>query len=204
MGKDMSLFTPVNPAALAAVGLAWLGLMIGMAASRKPRSADETGPAKRDNKSVFGIALQGVGVWLTWVGPVGRFLKVDWPPTDATWIGAAAPAAVAFLSLALFIWSAQTMGRNWSLVAQTRSNHSLVQTGPFALVRNPIYVALFGLMCANALALGHAVNLTLSIPIYIVGTLMRVGIEEKLLRAAFGAAYDDYARRVKRFIPAIW
>jgi protein-S-isoprenylcysteine O-methyltransferase Ste14 len=65
-------------------------------------------------------------------------------------------------------------------------------------------VALFGMMCANAIALGHAVNLALSIPVYIIGTLMRVGIEEKLLRAMFGAAYDDYAHRVKRFIPTIW
>jgi protein-S-isoprenylcysteine O-methyltransferase Ste14 len=96
------------------------------------------------------------------------------------------------------------MGRNWTLVAQTRADHSLVQTGPFALIRNTIYVALFGMMVANAMALGHAINLAASIPIYIVGTLMRVGIEEKLLRAMFGTAYDDYARRVKRFIPAIW
>jgi protein-S-isoprenylcysteine O-methyltransferase Ste14 len=36
------------------------------------------------------------------------------------------------------------------------------------------------------------------------GTLMRVGIEERLLRETFGQAFDDYARRVKRFIPMIW
>jgi protein-S-isoprenylcysteine O-methyltransferase Ste14 len=199
----MQLFYPINPVALAAVGLAWLGLLIGMVASRKPPSAGETGQSKRDTKSVYGIALQGVGVWLTWMGPIGR-AHVEWPVTPATWIGAAAPAAIGFLSVALFIWSAQTMGRNWTLVAQTRADHSLVQTGPFALIRNPIYVALFGMMVANAMALGHAINLAASIPIYIVGTLMRVGIEEKLLRAMFGTAYDDYARRVKRFIPAIW
>ncbi len=96
------------------------------------------------------------------------------------------------------------MGANWSLVARTREDHRLVQTGPFALVRNPIYVALLGMICALAIALGHAVNLVLAIPLYLIGTLMRVSIEERLLREMFGQAFDDYARRVKRFIPLVW
>lgn len=149
---------------------------------------------------MYGIALQGVGVWLTWAGPA----HFKWPVTPAIWIAAVAPAIIAFLSVGLFIWSQRTMGTNWSLLARTREDHSLVQSGPFAVMRNPIYVALFGLMFATALSAGHAFNLVVSAPIYIIGTLMRVGIEEKLLRETFGSAYDDYARRVKRFIPAIW
>ena len=96
------------------------------------------------------------------------------------------------------------MGQNWSLVARTRSDHKLVERGPFALMRHPIYVALFGLMIATGLALGHPWNLLLAAPIYWWGTLQRVAIEERLLRDAFGSAYDDYARRVKRFVPGVW
>ncbi|MBI1358936.1 MAG: isoprenylcysteine carboxylmethyltransferase family protein [Alphaproteobacteria bacterium] len=196
----MLLFTPGNPVAMSATGLAWLGMVIPMATARMRSAREKSAVAQRDNKSVFGIALQGVGVWLTWAGP----FRFSWPATPTIWIAAVLPALVAFLSVGLFIWSQRTMGLNWSLVARTRGDHSLVQSGPFAVMRNPIYVALFGMMVATAISLGHTLNLVVSIPIYITGTMMRVMIEEKLLRATFGTAYDVYTRRVKRFIPAIW
>jgi protein-S-isoprenylcysteine O-methyltransferase Ste14 len=94
--------------------------------------------------------------------------------------------------------------QNWAVVAQTRSDHELVRGGPFALMRNPIYVAIGGMMAATALGLGHGWNLVAAIPVYLIGTMMRVVVEEKLLRETFGAPYEEYRRRVKRFIPFIW
>jgi protein-S-isoprenylcysteine O-methyltransferase Ste14 len=41
------------------------------------------------------------------------------------------------------------------------------------------------------------------VPLYWVGTVLRILEEEKLLRARFGDAYDAYAGRVKRFWPGI-
>jgi len=104
----------------------------------------------------------------------------------------------------LFDSSSRTMGKNWSLVARTRSDHNLVQTGPFALVRHPIYVALFLFMCAMALAFGHVGNLVVAVPVFAFGTWMRIRHEERLLREMFGGAYDAYAARVKRFVPGVF
>ena len=195
-----SLYSLGNPVASIATLLAWLSFCAVMLRSRRPPSKEKTGVAKRDSSSIFGIALQSVGIGMCWAGPA----QFDFPPTPATWFAAIIPAAIALLSASLFIWSTQTMGANWSLVARTREDHSLVQSGPFALVRNPIYVALLGMMISIAVSLGHAINLVVALPLFLMGTLMRVHIEEKLLRATFGAAYDDYVRRVKRFIPLIW
>jgi protein-S-isoprenylcysteine O-methyltransferase Ste14 len=194
----MPIYSPANPVALAAVLLCWLGFGVVMARSRM--AAGEKSAAKRDFRSVFGIVLQGGGIALAWVGP----LRFSWPASQADWIAAILPAAIALGSVGLFAWSTRTMGSNWSLLARTREDHSLVQTGPFALVRNPIYVALFGMMCAVAIVLGHTINLIAAIPLYMIGTLMRIRIEERLLREMFGQAFDDYARRVKRFIPLVW
>jgi protein-S-isoprenylcysteine O-methyltransferase Ste14 len=194
----MQFYSPGNPIASIAVLLCWLGFGAVMARSRMASGGKSA--AKRDLRSIFGIALQGLGIALAWVGP----LRFDRSLSPADWIAAAFPVAIALGSVGLFAWSTRTMGANWSLVARTREDHSLVQTGPFALTRNPIYVALFGMMCALAVALGHAANLLLAIPAYLIGTLMRVGIEERLLRETFGQAFDDYARRVKRFIPLVW
>ena len=95
------------------------------------------------------------------------------------------------------------MGRNWALVARTRQDGTLVQSGPFAYVRNPIYVALFFILLAIALASGHGHNLVVALPLFALGTWLRVTHEERVLRETFGAAFDAYAARVKRFVPAV-
>jgi hypothetical protein len=185
-----------NAVALGAVMIAWVGLLV--ASSMRGRQSGAA--ANKDFSSLLGILVQGLGVGAAWWG--GFTIVVS---TAAPALVAAIPsAALSFGSLGLFIWAVRTMGRNWALVAQTRRDHQLVETGPFALMRNPIYVAIFGLMLATALAIGHAYNLIVAIPVFVIGTLMRVGLEEKLLSAAFGQAYDDYRKRVKRFIPAVW
>src|SRR3569623_742661 len=100
--------------------------------------------------------------------------------------------------------SSRTMGKIWSLVARSRSDLILVQTGPFALVRLPIYVALFLFMCAMSLAFGHTRNLVVAVPVFAFGTWMRIRQEERLLRDMFGGEYDAYAARVKRFVSGIF
>ena len=56
----------------------------------------------------------------------------------------------------------------------------------FAFVRHPIYVALFLLTIAIAVAYGHLTHLVIGIPLFAIGTWLRIGEEERLLRAMFG------------------
>lgn len=180
---------------IAGVLMAWFslwGARFGRASGPEPQKS-------RDSSSIFGIAVQGLGVGAAFFGP----MQLLWPETTAAWIEGALEAALALSGTALFYWARATMGRNWSLVARTRSDGELVQSGPFAMMRHPIYVAIFFMMVATALATGHAINLVVAVPLYAIGTLMRTSIEERLLRESF-AGYGDYAKRVKRFIPGVW
>lgn len=192
---------PVDPAAGLAVALAWVALLAGMLLTQRPvRLSTPSGVApRRDLRSLGGVVLQGVGIGAVWFG---GFAYSPSRPVD--WAAAAAPALLAITSLALFCWAAWTLGANWSLVARMRADHQLVRTGPFAFMRHPIYVAMFGMMAATALALHHTSYLIFAAPVFVVGTLLRTSVEERLLHDTFGAAYEDYARRVKRFIPALW
>lgn len=150
--------------------------------------------------SIAGVAIQGVAIALSG-GPLlinGPFL-----PPDQTARLAAVMILMA-LTVGLSGWAIQTRGGNWSIMARTSSDHELVTDGPFALIRNPIYLALFAFMLAVALTTGHVQALIIGIPLYAVGTAMRVGREERLLRAHFGAAYEAYAARVSRFIPGLF
>lgn len=179
-------------------GAALYGLAVLAARIDSARAGQSA--AARSSRSLAGIALQSLGILLAGIGRVESGL----PPAD--WRSIATGAAVAALLLnaaALFRWSTTTMGRNWSLIARTREDHELVTTGPFAIVRHPIYVTMLMFLLALAIATGHYVQLLLAVPVFALGTWIRIVEEEKLLRAAFGPAFDAYVRRTGAFFPKV-
>jgi protein-S-isoprenylcysteine O-methyltransferase Ste14 len=54
-----------------------------------------------------------------------------------------------------------------------------------------------------SIATGHTAALIVALPVFVIGTLLRTTEEERLFRAHFGAAYDEYAARAKRFVPGV-
>ncbi|GAA0673950.1 protein-S-isoprenylcysteine O-methyltransferase Ste14 [Sphingomonas insulae] len=180
-----------------ATGLLLFAIALVAARWRRPREV----AARRDAMSTNGIALQGAAVFTVMWGQV----RVTLDPLGTAAIGAAIVTALLFaVALALFLWSTAAMGHNWSLVARVRSDHQLVTRGPFAHIRHPIYTALALVVVAAAVATGRLPRLLIALPLYGLGTWLRVRIEERLLHAAFGVAYEDYAGRVKRFLPSVF
>lgn len=193
---------PVGMPGLIAIALGFLMFLLGVVAARRRKAG--IGPktiARKTSASWAWILVQGIGVGIAGFGPVAVLLD---PASPKAIIEAVVILALSGSATALFVASSRAMGANWSLMARTRDDHRLVQNGPFAYVRNPIYVAIFLLMLALAIAYGHVLNLLLAIPVYALGTWMRVRTEEALLRETFGPAYDSYAARVKRFVPGLF
>ena len=160
----------------------------------------EDAPERRDWTSLGGVALQSLGIALA-SGPThgtGRSL-LDGIAAPRTWFTAVTIGG----AVVLFFWAARTMGANWSIVARMRPGHELVTSGPFGIVRHPIYLAMLLFMLSLAAATAHEQALWLAVPVFVLGTLIRTTREEALLRAQFGAAYEAYAGRVKRFIPGV-
>lgn len=193
---------PIALPGLAALALGFLAFLIALIVARTRRGSSEgERTATRSRRSVIGIAIQAFAIFLVAAG----FQNVSLDPLSAkALIEATAVALLMATTVGLFSWASATMGRNWSIVARTRSDHALVTTGPFALMRHPIYTALFILMIAIAIAFGHGTRLLAGVPIYALGTWLRIVEEERLLRAMFGRAYDDYAGRVRRFVPNLF
>jgi protein-S-isoprenylcysteine O-methyltransferase Ste14 len=106
-------------------------------------------------------------------------------------------------AVTLFIASSAAMGKNWSVVARTRADHQLIRTGPFAVVRHPIYLSLLLVLLSMAIAFGHWLNLMIALPLFAAGTVIRIREEEKLLRELFGEDHARYVREVPAFIPLI-
>jgi protein-S-isoprenylcysteine O-methyltransferase Ste14 len=95
----------------------------------------------------------------------------------------------------------RTLGKQWSLQARVLENHELIRTGPYRLVRHPIYTGILGMILAAALTWSNWLGFMVSIGLFAIGTIIRVRSEENLLRAQFGAAFEDYKSAVPAVIP---
>lgn len=155
---------------------------------------------KRAPISIIGIALQMLGFAVTGFGPMHLILPAAGP---ASVFEAITVAVLMTAAVSLFVASAKEMGRNWSLVARTRSDHELITGGPFARIRHPIYAAIALFLLGVAVGSGHERNLVWGLPLFAAGTWLRVREEERLLRASFGPVYAQYALRVRRFVPGL-
>lgn len=195
------MFRPY-PISVLQFGLYWVVLAIGAVALIRAfagRGARDEG-AKRSRLSTVGIVLQGLGFGAVGLGPMHFALPWSAP---SSLICSALTALLGGGAIALFVASTRAMGKNWSIVARTRSDHELVRNGPFAIVRHPIYLALLMYLLSFGIAFGHFAQFAIALPLYLAGTLIRVRVEEQLLRAQFGEEHARYVRDVPAFIPFI-
>jgi protein-S-isoprenylcysteine O-methyltransferase Ste14 len=79
----------------------------------------------------------------------------------------------------------------------------LVVTGLYRHVRNPMYVAVTGLIFAQLLLFGHAALLAYGVAIWMAFHLFVLLYEEPALHAKFGEEYEAYAKAVPRWIPRL-
>jgi len=120
------------------------------------------------------------------------------------------PAAQAIAAVAVLLawWSAtfayrgqRALGKEWSYTARLLAGHRLVMSGPYAIVRHPIYTSMLGLWLATALAVARPWGIVLGIVPMLAGTLLRVKIEDALLRQSFGVEFDQWKQRTPAMIP---
>ena len=167
---------------------------------RRPPRTEE---AKRAPAATFGIVLQGVTFVLAWNPPRPRW----WPflPSRVGEVALAAAAIIlAYTSCWLCVRAVQTLGKQWTYAARVIKGHELITQGPYSVVRNPIYLGMFGLVLSTCLAYSRWWSGLAAIVLFLIGNRIRIHTEEQLLREAFGDQFDEYARRVPAFIPRPW
>jgi protein-S-isoprenylcysteine O-methyltransferase Ste14 len=99
--------------------------------------------------------------------------------------------ALAVIGVCGIVLARYQLGRSFSVTAQA---HSLVTTGIYAKIRNPIYV-FGGVMIAGLLLIVHKPVLWILFIILVIGQTLRARHEARVLEAAFGDAYRDYRRK---------
>ena len=108
---------------------------------------------------------------------------------------------LALAGAALVLRSRAELRAAWSFVPKADHSTGLVTTGPYRLVRHPIYLGLILLALGQALAFSNWFA-GLILLVWIVPTFAwRAGAEETLLSRTFGERYVLYRRRTRMIIP---
>ena len=101
---------------------------------------------------------------------------------------------------ALMFWGLATFARARTPIIPDRPARQLVVSGPYRFTRNPMYLGLTALYTGLALVLNLAWPLVLLPVVLLTLTAVVIVHEERHLRDAFGTAYEDYCRRVRRWV----
>jgi protein-S-isoprenylcysteine O-methyltransferase Ste14 len=133
----------------------------------------------------------GVGVALDAAVP----LTIPGRPATAVLGGAVAAGG------ALLVVSAvTTFRRRGTTVLPHHPVAELVTTGPFRLTRNPMYVGLAGIYTGTALLVGTWWPLALLPLVLVAVDRLVIAREEPYLARRFGAGFEAYRRRVRRWL----
>ncbi len=104
--------------------------------------------------------------------------------------------------LALHVRARRALGPLWSGIIEVRARHAVVERGPYAWVRHPIYLAI-GLLAVGSLLAHPSAAAACVVGGLGIGLGIKVRLEERALRAGLGDAYARYAARVPAVVPDV-
>ncbi len=144
--------------------------------------------------AAMGVAITAsvISLFRDRLGPVPRRPRRWWTGLGFVWAGAA-----------LNRWARAELGINYRSQLTIVHDHEVIASGPYRLVRHPMYTGatLICLGCALAVDAWPA-SLAWALPA--AGLVHRVRVEERLLRSALGYRYEDFADSRARLAPGVW
>ena len=128
-----------------------------------------------------GLSLSGGAVWPFVLGAV-----VFWSGAALRW------------------WSVATLGRFFQLTVVVQEGQTVVDRGPYRLLRHPSYTGALVILLGVGIACDNALSVAACVVLPALGFLRRISVEEELLARELGEPYRAYARRTRRLIPGVW
>ena len=176
---------------MAGLWLAW-AVSWHLAALWRGRKREEA--PRREYRLHF--ALAALGFFLT-------FLR--WPPMAPLWDAGSllgwTMVALTVAGLAFTWWARLHLGKLWAGGVVLREGHRVVDSGPYAIVRHPIYTGLFAAVIAMALVRATPSAL-LGAALFVLGFTLKARVEERFLETEL-PGYADYRHRVGMIVPGI-
>jgi protein-S-isoprenylcysteine O-methyltransferase Ste14 len=109
-----------------------------------------------------------------------------------------------FLLAALLSWSStKALGRNLRFDAAIGMDHALVRSGPYRVIRHPIYCSMLCLLWGIGSLAAPAWLFILATLLFVAGTEIRVHIEDQLLARRFGQSFVRYKHSTRAYLPLL-
>jgi protein-S-isoprenylcysteine O-methyltransferase Ste14 len=109
---------------------------------------------------------------------------------------------VVILGICFAIWARVHLGSNWSSRPAIHENHTITRTGPYVIIRHPIYTGILTGILGTAIATGSLL-VFFCLPVILALFLVKIRMEEQFLIEEFGGDYERYRREVKALIPYV-
>ncbi len=191
----------VSFAAFVIVMACWFVFAAAFLFRKKPAQSKE---AVKLPKSWAGIVLQGLSYAVVWSLHRTPFFSSFAGENYAINIVLQIVAVILSISSVILTMSAvRELGKQWSLAARLTEDHKLITTGPYNLVRHPIYTAMLGKLIATGIVLSHWAIVPIAIVVFLIGTFIRTRFEERLLSEAFGDEFARWKAKVPGLIPFV-
>jgi protein-S-isoprenylcysteine O-methyltransferase len=163
----------------------------------------EKGAVKRDRGShAVLIAAILVGIFAAFF-----FINARLPGTTFTWnqpLWFWSGIALMLAGLAFRWYSIRELGRFFTRDVATRPGQTVVESGPYRLIRHPSYSGSLLMFLGTGFAMTNWASLLAVMLGALVGFGWRVHVEEQALCTDLGEPYRDYMRRTRRFVPFVW
>jgi protein-S-isoprenylcysteine O-methyltransferase Ste14 len=183
-------------APIAVMWIAWLGYWLVAARNVKPVRRQES-PGSRlafvVPIAIGAILLVSARLPAHWLDD--RFL----PSSDAIY---GAGTILVAAGLAFMVWARRMLGGNWSGWVTLKEDHELIRSGPYRLVRHPIYAGLLVALLGTAIAFGQWRDV-IALAFITVAVLHKMRVEERFLAESFPDDYARYRAEVPALIPFI-
>ena len=114
-----------------------------------------------------------------------------------------AGAAITVSGLLFAVWAREHLGRNWSRSVTIKEDHELITTGPYALLRHPIYTGTLAGFLGLAIALAEVRGFVAFALMFLV-FWAKLSMEEQWMRSQFGETYATYVRRTAALVPYLF
>lgn len=132
--------------------------------------------------------------------PLPWLYRQIWPAgLRPFWIG----AAITVAGLLFAVWARRHLASNWSSSVTIKQGHELITTGPYALVRHPIYTGILAGFLGTAIALSQ-VRGFVGLVILFLGFWTKLRSEEQFMRSQFGETYAIYAHHTAYLVPYLF
>ena len=179
---------------------AWLAWIISWFAAAGWSARTVKRPAVRRELLYRALTILGtILLWDWYAGAGQRRVGLLWRPGPALAWG---EAALVVAGLAFTWWARAHLGRLWSSTVTRKEHHHVIDSGPYGLVRHPIYTGVLLAVLATAALRGTAAAVA-GTGVLIAAVYIKARVEEQFLREQLGAQeYDAYSRRVPMLVPS--